>query len=179
MDSFEFNKFAGAVLATMLFVMALNLFSGAIFARPAPKAPGYELPGASEEKPASEAKAAPVAAALPVLLAKADPTKGETLTKACSACHNFDKGGAAKAGPPLYGIVDRAVAEVPGFAYSDALKAKGGKWTFEALDHFITEPKAYASGTKMTYGGEKDPAKRADILAYLRSLSDSPVPLPQ
>jgi cytochrome c len=178
MDSFEFNKIAGAVLATMLFVMGLNLFSGAIFARPAPKTPGYELPGASEDRSASEAQATPAAAPLPVLLAKADPKKGEALTKACSACHNFDKGGPAKAGPPLYGVVDRTVAEVPGFTYSDALKAKGGKWTFEALDHFITGPKAYASGTKMTYAGEKDPAKRADILAYLRSLSENPVPLP-
>ena len=142
MDSLEFNKFAGAVLATMLFVMSLSLFSEAIFARPAPKTPGYELPGASEVKSSSEAQAAPAAAPLPVLLAKADPKKGEALTKACSACHNFDKGGAAKAGPPLYGVVDRAVAEVPNFAYSDALKAKGGKWTFEALDHFISGPKA-------------------------------------
>jgi cytochrome c len=179
MDSFEFNKIAGAVLASMLFVMGLNLFTGAVFARPPLKMPGYDLPGASEEKPAAEAQAGPAAAPLPVLLAKADPKKGEALTKACSACHNFEKGAAAKAGPPLYGVVDRAVAEVPGFAYSDALKGKGGKWTFDALDHFIAGPKSYAAGTKMSYAGEKDPAKRADIIAYLRSLSESPAPLPQ
>jgi cytochrome c len=180
MDSFEFNKIAGAVLGTLLFVMGLNLFSEAIFSHSPPKVPGYDLPSA-EEKPAGEAQAAVAAPAvsLPKLLAAADPKKGEGLTKACSACHVFDKGGTAKVGPPLYGVVDRPVAEVAGFAYSDALKGKGGKWTFDALNNFIDNPKSAVPGTKMTYAGEKDPAKRADILAYLRTLSDSPAPLPQ
>jgi cytochrome c len=179
MDSFEFNKIAGAILGTLLFTMGLNLFSEAIFSRTAPKKPGYDLP-IGEEKAAGGAQAAvPAAEPLPTLLAKADPKKGEALTKACSACHNFDKGGAAKVGPPLFGVVDRAVAEVPGFAYSDALKAKGGKWTFEVLNDFINNPKSTVPGTKMTFAGEKDPTKRADILAYLRTLSDNPAPLPQ
>lgn len=180
MDLFEFNKIVGAALATMLFVMGLNLFSGAIFAQPAPKVPGYNLPGAAAEAaPAGAAAQAAPAAPLPVLLAKADAKKGQDLTKACATCHAFEKGAGAKQGPPLYGVVERSVADVPGFAYSDALKAKGGKWTFEALNNFIAGPKAYANGTKMTYAGEKDPGKRADILAYLRSLSESPAPLPQ
>jgi cytochrome c len=179
MDPFEFNKIAGAVLGTLLFVMALNLFSEAIFSHNSPKVPGYDLPSA-EEKPAGEAQAAvPAAVSLPKLLATADPKKGEGLTKACSACHAFDKGAAAKVGPPLYGVVDRPVAQVAGFAYSDALKAKGGNWTFDALNNFIGSPKNAIPGTKMTFAGEKDPAKRADILAYLRTLSENPQPLPQ
>ena len=182
MDAFEFNKIAGAVLGTLLFVMGLNLFSEAIFSHSAPKVPGYDLP-AAEEKSAGTAQAAVPAAAtaepLPKLLAAADPKKGAADIKPCTTCHNFDKGGAAKVGPPLYGVVDRPVAEIAGFGYSDPLKAKGGKWTFEDLNTFIANPGKAVPGTKMTYAGEKDPAKRADILAYLRTLSDSPAPLPK
>ena len=81
-------------------------------------------------------------------------------------------------GPGLYGVVERPIASHEGFAYSDSLKGKGGKWDYASLDHFIEAPKGFASGTKMAYGGEKDPARRADIIAYLRSLSDNPAPLP-
>lgn len=177
MDSFEFNKIAGALLGTLLFVMGLGIFSDAIFHRGAPKTAGYDLPVAEAE---GAAGAAPAAAAepLPVLLAKADAKKGEALVKPCSACHTFDKGGANKVGPHLYGVVNRATASVDGFAYSDSLKGKGGQWSFDNIDHFIANPKGYASGTKMAYGGEKDPSRRADIIAYLRTLADSPAPLP-
>jgi cytochrome c len=115
---------------------------------------------------------------LPVLLAKADPQKGENFAKPCTVCHNFEKGAGAKVGPPLYGIVGRPVASVPGYSYSDSLKSMGGTWTFDKLFQFISNPKAMASGTKMTFPGEPDPAKRADIIAYLDTLSDNPVPLP-
>jgi cytochrome c len=111
-------------------------------------------------------------------LATADAGKGAAGTKACQACHTFGKDGGTKAGPPLYGVVERPIASVPGFGYSDALEAKSGNWTFEALDQFLASPRSYASGTKMTYAGERDPFKRADIIAYLDSLSDDPRPMP-
>lgn len=179
MDSFEVNKIVGGVLGTLLLTMALGLFSGFIYAPPVPTKPGLDLPAASEAAPESgPAKAAANAAPLPVLLAHADEKKGEALAKACGACHNFDKGAGAKIGPPLYGILGRQVASVEGFAYSEALKGKGGAWDFEKVNAFITSPKAYAPGTKMTYAGEADPGKRADIVDYLHTLSDNPMPLP-
>ncbi len=116
---------------------------------------------------------------LPELLAKADPKKGEADTKACQGCHNFEKGAGVKIGPPLWGVVGRPKGSIPGFDYSAGMKAKGGNWTFEDINTFITDPKAYVSGTKMIFSGVSDAAKRADILAYLRTLSDNPVPLPK
>ena len=116
---------------------------------------------------------------MPELLAKADSKKGQADAKICATCHNFDKGGAAKIGPDLWGVVGRPVASAPGFSYSDALKGVGGDWTYEKLNHWIGDPKAMAAGTKMAFAGEKEPQKRADILAYLQSLSDSPVPFPK
>ena len=178
MDSFEFNKIAGAVLGTLMLTMALGIVSGFVFAPHIPAKPGYELPDApAQETAKTDTEAAP-AAPLPVLLAKADPAKGQALAKACGACHNFDKGAAAKVGPPLYGVVGRKIASVEGFSYSDALKAKGGEWTLDDINKFIANPKAYAAGTKMGYAGEGSPEKRADIINYLHTLSDSPAPLP-
>ncbi|MDB5510304.1 MAG: cytochrome c class [Hyphomicrobiales bacterium] len=176
MDSFEFNKIAGAVLGALLFIMGIGIFSDAIFHRRPPATAAYNLP-AEEAAPAGAAAAAPTVP-LPELLAKADPKRGETLAKPCAACHTFEKGGADKIGPHLFGVVERPIASAAGFAYSDALKTKGGNWNFDALDHFIANPRGYANGTKMAYGGEKDPARRADILAFLRSKADTPAPLP-
>ncbi len=179
MDSFEVNKVAGAILGTLLLTMALGLFSGFVYSPPVPIKAGYELPAAAAEtSDAGAAKTGAPAEPLPVLMSHADIAKGESFAKACGACHNFEKGAGPKVGPPLYGVVGRDVASIAGFAYSDALKAKGGQWDYEKINTFITSPKAYAPGTKMTYAGESDPMKRADIIDYLHTLADAPMPLP-
>ncbi|MCX8255470.1 Cytochrome c (modular protein) [Beijerinckiaceae bacterium RH AL1] len=177
MDSFTFNKIAGAVLGTCLFGMGLGLVAQAIYAPEIPKKPGYALPLPKEE--ASGGGQAPVEAPISVRLAKADPKKGETSAKICGACHNFQEGAGAKVGPDLWAVVDRDKASVAGFDYSSALKAKGGKWTFADLDAWLTSPSKYAPGTKMGYAGEEDPQKRADIIRYLDTLAKDPVPLPK
>jgi cytochrome c len=165
----------GALFGSILFALFLGVSSDALIRASAPAQPGLDLPsGAAPVKAPAPVAEVP----LPTLLAKADPAKGQALTKVCATCHSFEKGAAAKVGPNLYGIVERAKGGVAGFDYSDALKAKGGKWTFEEINAFIANPKTYAPGTKMGYGGEADAAKRADIIAYLDKLSDSPAPLP-
>ncbi len=179
MDPFELNKIAGAILGSLMLALALNIGSGAVFSHSKTVKPGYVFPVPSEAAPA-EAGTKPAPAAVPIgqRLASADAKRGQADVKPCEACHNFEKGAGVKVGPPLYGVVGRAKASVGGFDYSDALKSKGGAWTYADLDEFITNPRAYAAGTKMTFAGESDPAKRADIIAYLRSLSDTPEPLP-
>jgi cytochrome c len=165
----------GALFGAILFALLLGPISNVLVNSPAPSQPGFILPsGVAPAKAAAPAAAVP----LPTLLAKADPAKGQALIKICATCHSFEKGAAAKVGPNLYGVVDRAKASFPGFAYSEELKAKGGQWTFDDLNAFITSPKTFAPGTKMAFGGEPDEGKRADIIAYLDTLSDSPVPLP-
>jgi cytochrome c len=177
MDSFEFNKIAGALLGALLFVVATGLIADAIFSEPKLVKPGYALPGAPAGGEAA-GKAAPEAP-LAELLAKADAKRGEADTKPCQACHNFEKGAGPKIGPPLWGVVGRPKGSIAGFDYSAGMKAKGGDWTFEDINTFITNPAAFVSGTKMTFAGVPDAEKRADILAYLRTLSDNPVPLPK
>jgi cytochrome c len=175
MDSFEFNKVAGALLGTVLFGVGLGIVADGIYSNSTPAKAGYELPEAKTETPA-EKPAATVP--LPVLLSKGDVKKGEADTKVCQACHNFEKGAGVKVGPPLYGVVDRPKGSVAGFDYSAGMKSKGGNWTYADLDTFLTNPKAFISGTKMGFAGEQSPEKRADIIDYLHTLSDSPAPLP-
>ncbi|KAB1074855.1 c-type cytochrome [Methylobacterium planeticum] len=176
MDSFELNKVAGAVLGTLLFALGSGFVAELIYhSKPAGNA-GYELP----EPQAEAAGGAPAAKAEPIAvrLASANAGKGEGGTKACHACHSFDKGGPNKVGPGLWDVVERKKAGHEAYDYSAAMKEKGGSWTYEDLDHFLEAPKTYVKGTKMAYAGISSPQERANVIAYLHSLSDSPKPLP-
>ena len=128
-------------------------------------------------KAAAKGTSAPSVSAL-TLLASANADGGKKAFKKCKSCHSTAKGGKNKVGPNLWGVVGKAKASAAGFKYSGALKGLGGNWTFQDLDAFLTKPKAFAKGTKMTFAGVKKPADRAALLIFLRSLSYSPQPLP-
>jgi cytochrome c len=181
MDSFEFNKIAGAVLGTLLFVMAVSVVSGGLFTPAKPAIPGYDLPSASPEGKGGAPAPEPTLP-LPELLAKADPAAGQRDAAICTTCHSFGKGEPSKTtGPNLWGIVGRVHAADKDFAYSQAnqdLGAKGEKWTYDAIFNFIKGPRDYMPGTKMTFAGMPKAEDRANVLAYLRTLSDNPEPLP-
>ena len=178
MDHAYVNRFSLAALGSVLFVMLLVAFSNLVISTQNPRVPGYALPTSGAATAPAAEKAAPEEP-LPALLAKADAKKGEQDAKACATCHNFQNGGGAKIGPGLWDVVGRKIASVAGFACSDSLKGMSGDWSYEELNKWIADPKAMASGTKMTFPGEKDPHKRADTLVHLQTLSDKPVPFPK
>lgn len=176
MDSFELNKVAGAVLGTLLFALGSGFVAELIYhPKPAGNA-GYALPEpvAASSAPAAAAKVEPIA----VRLASANADKGQAGSKACQACHSFEKGGANKVGPGLWDVVERKLGGHAGFEYSAALKEKGGAWDYAQLDQFLENPKGYIKGTKMAYAGISSPQERANVISYLRTLAESPKPLP-
>jgi cytochrome c len=177
MNSFEINKILGAVLGTCLFLLAVHIASGAIFSPPVPAKPGYEI-AVKEEQPAKGGEAAHAAQPIEALLASASAEHGAQVAKQCTICHNLQEGQGPKVGPDLYGVVGRQVASVAGFNYTAALKAKGGTWTFDALNTWLTNPRADVPGTAMTFAGIANEKQRADLIAYLDTLSKNPVPLP-
>jgi cytochrome c len=179
MNSFELNKILGAILGTCLCILALNIGANALFAPEKPAKPGYMIQvkaapegGAPEKKEPEK----PIA----VLLASAKADKGKGDTRVCEACHTFEKGGPNKVGPNLWNIVGSKRGEDRGgFDFSDAMKKKGGTWTYEELNKFLADPRGYIPGTKMTFAGFSRDSQRADVIAYLRTLSDNPQPLPK
>ena len=178
-SSLETNKVLAALLTAGIIASGAGVVSRIIYHPTMPEENAYVIAVSDEGAREGEAAAEATATPLPVLLAEASPEEGESETKKCAACHSFEQGGPAKIGPPLWGVVDRDIASVDGFAYSDALLGKEGEWTFESLAGFLADPKGWAPGTKMAFAGIKDPADRADVLVYLRSLAESPVPLPE
>ena len=135
---------------------------------------------ASTSQAAVEAGSGPttVPSILP-LLAGADVALGQsTVAQECGACHSFVADAPEMVGPSLYGVGGARVASSPGYNYSDALRKAGGNWTYERLNHWLFDPAAFAPGTLMSYAGIQDTQTRADVIAYLRTLSDKPVPLP-
>ena len=134
----------------------------------------------AEPKDAAEAPAEATAApaGIATLMALASAEAGGKQFNKCKACHTTNKGGKNGVGPNLWDVVGRTKGAHPGYRFSGALKDKGGAWTYDDLDHFLAKPKDFMPGTKMSFAGLKESADRANVIIFLRSLSDTPKPLP-
>jgi len=172
--AYRMNKILGLVLGTALFLQLVHIVDLSFKPGKAAK-PGSEVAVNAGQPQAG------VAAAVPIdgLLANASAERGAAVAKQCQACHNFEEGQGAKVGPHLYDVVGRKIASVPGFNYSSALKSKNGNWDFNALNAWLIKPATYAPGTTMTFAGLSNDNRRADVIAYLNTLSKNPVPLPK
>ncbi|OFX05528.1 MAG: hypothetical protein A3E78_12395 [Alphaproteobacteria bacterium RIFCSPHIGHO2_12_FULL_63_12] len=182
-DPMFFNKIAAAMLVSLLLFFGLPQLATAL--RGGHHGGGHEAEGGNpfpqypvaytSESAAGAEAAAPVDFA--TLLAAADPKAGERRAALCKSCHTFDKGGANGTGPNLWGVVGRTVAGHAGFNYTGALKAAGGEWTFDRLSAFLENSQSYIPGTAMVQRFPKA-EQRAEIIAYMNTMSDSPLPLP-
>ncbi|HMK68817.1 MAG TPA: cytochrome c family protein [Stellaceae bacterium] len=181
MSSIEINKVVASVLLALIVAWASGLLASKLIepkfpervAATVPVTPGGASGGAATA-PAAEKGPDPIGP----LLAAASVDAGKTVAKKCVACHTFDKGGRNGVGPNLWSVVGDEVAhDRGGYSFSSALQKKGGEWTPDNLNEWLWRPQAFAKGTKMTFVGLPSAKERADIIAYLNSLSDSPKPL--
>ena len=167
------NTIAGWILGGGIVALGLTIASGMYFAGHEPEKQGFVIEGVESSEGGAAVAAVPIA----TLLATADAAKGEAIFKKCVACHNIAAGGANGIGPNLHGVLGKPLAAHAGFSYSDALKTKGGNWTFEAMNEWLANPKKYAPGNKMTFAGLGNPEERAAVLLYINS-HGSNLPLP-
>ncbi len=178
MDSFEWNKIFGAVLGTALFIVALNLVVGGYMEPEKSGKPGMEVAVVEDHGTAST----PVDEPKPdwgTVLPVADLAAGEKIHARCQQCHDFTKGGPNKIGPNLFGVLGASHARHADFAYSGAMKEMAGKpWGFDEFEAFIKNPKAAIPGTKMSFAGLSKIQDRINLIAYLRTISDTPPVIP-
>jgi cytochrome c len=181
MDSFEWNKVLGALLALAFVVLGANFLADGIYHAGNPETEGFAIAGGEATAATAKPDSGPTVEPIAAMLAGADLAAGEKVGKKCAACHNFNEGGGKKVGPGLYGVVNRPIASVADFGYSSALKtyAADKTWTYEELNGFLYKPKAHVKGTSMGFAGLKKTADRAAMIAYLRSLAAAPAALPE
>lgn len=174
------NTIFGWVLFALGLGLGLSILSGKFFHANKPERPeimGYAIEGVVEDGESADS-----GPSLAMLLAGADAAAGEqAATARCGTCHSFNSGGPAGTGPNLYGVVGSKIgAHAPGFAYSSALKEKGGEWTYENMNLWLTSPRKFANGTKMSFAGLSKGEDRANIIAYLKEMGGGPAfPVPE
>jgi|TARA_B100000787_G_scaffold168827_1_gene158406 cytochrome c len=174
----ETNKILGAIILALL-LLALFSKTGEMLVHPNfPEETAYKIdvPEEGSQAKSTEEIVDPfeVLPDVILLLQTASLENGQKLSKKCSTCHSFDSGGANKAGPNLWNLINRKKASKEGFAYSAALTEFGGEWSYSELNKFLLKPKKYIKGTKMNFNGLKKDSDRADLIIWLRSLSDTP-----
>jgi cytochrome c len=170
------NTIAGWVLGAAIVALGASIVTSEMFHQERPEKMGYPIEGVVVKGEGGAAAADPPIANL---LAAADPAKGAQEFKRCTGCHSIVKGAGGTTAPNLWGVVGSAIGKhQPGFPYSPAVAAKGGNWDWDSLYHWLKAPRDFIPNTKMTFAGMSKPEDRANVIAYLNSQSDSPLPLP-
>ena len=178
MNGLELNKIAASILLAGVVAMLVANITDAIYM------PHYHdnVRGYTAPVTITAPKATDAAPTEPIkigqLMAAADPARGQGDIKKCAICHDFTDGGPNKVGPNLWNVLGGPKAHRKDYNYSAAMSSKGGTWTYEEIFHFLNGPRAFLPGTKMSFPGFSKPQDVADVIAYLRTLSNSPLPLP-
>ena len=181
MSWLEVNKILASIIVAVIIVSLISIFGDILInqnmTQKAKNAYLIEIDEEDSGDVAEETQSLEIEE-IAVFLSSASSDNGEKLFKKCTACHTYEKDGANKVGPNLWGLINNQKANVEGFAYSQALAETGGKWGYEELNNFLYKPKEYIKGTKMNFSGLKKIEERADLILFLRDQAEPLAPLP-
>jgi len=174
------NKIIVSIFLAVILIFGINKITDAIYYVEKPEKSAYQVDGVTTVASSSSAETNSdnsESGNIMALFASTNASEGEKVFKKCAACHNIAQGGGNKIGPALWGILGRKAGSVSDYKYSKAMVAYGKPWSFEEMDRFLTKPKEWVKGTKMSFAGLKNSKERAALILYMNENSSNPLPL--
>ena len=173
------NKIIVSIILAVILILLINKITDVVYFVEKPEKSSYQVEGAqtlasTENKTDSEDSGA---GDIMALFASTNAADGEKVFKKCASCHSIAKGGGNKIGPALYNVLGRSAGVYPDYKYSKAMIAFAKKWTPDEMNGFLTKPKDWIKGTKMSYAGLKNPKDRAAVILYMNQNADNALPL--
>jgi len=171
------NKIIVSVFFAVILIMGINKIADSIFYVEKPEKSAYQVAGVTTVASTTTGETSLETGNIMALFASTSAADGAKIFKKCAACHSIVQGGANKIGPALWSVLGRKAGSVSGYKYSKAMLAHGKPWSFEEMDGFLTKPKDWIKGTKMSFAGLKNAKDRAAVILYMNGESDNPLPL--
>ena len=173
------NKIIASIILAIILVLGINKITDIIFYVEKPEKSAYQVANVSTTTTTETTSTSSNVGSgeIMALLVSANVTDGEKIFKKCVACHSITKGGSNKIGPALWGVLGKQAGSASDYKYSKAMAAHGKPWSFEEINGFLTKPKDWIKGTKMSFVGLKSPTDRAAVILYMNEKTDSPLPL--
>ena len=172
------NKIIASIILTAILVLGINKITDIIFHVKKPEKSAYQVANVSATATDTTSVSSNTGSGdIMALLTSANVTDGEKVFKKCAACHSIAQGKGNKIGPALFGILGRQAGSLPDYKYSKAMIAHGKLWSFEEMNSFLTKPKDWIKGTKMSFVGLKNAKDRAAVILYMNENTNSPLPL--
>ena len=174
------NKIIVSIVFAIILVIGINKVTDVIFYVEKPEKSAYQVASVATATSATSAETTSVSSEsgnIMALFASTSAADGAKVFKKCLACHSIEKGGPNKIGPNIFGVLNRKAGSVSGYKYSKAMLAYGKVWSFEEMDGFLTKPKDWIKGTKMSFMGLKSAKDRAAVILYMNENTDNPLPL--
>ena len=171
------NKIIASIILTVILVLGINKITDILFDVEKPEKSAYQVASVSTVTETTSASLNTDSGDIMALLASANVADGKKIFKKCAACHSIAKDGGNKIGPALWGVLGRKAGSVADYKYSKAMTAYGKPWSFEEMNGFLTKPKDWLKGTKMSFVGLKKETDRAAVILYMNKNTGSPLPL--
>ena len=174
------NKIIVSIIFALILVLGINKITDVMFYVEKPEKSAYQIASVTAATGTTTAETSSKnmdSGNIIALFASTSAADGAKVFKKCTSCHNIAQGSGNKIGPALWGVLGRQAGSISDYKYSKVMVAYGKTWSFEEMNGFLTKPKDWIKGTKMSFAGLKNPKDRAAVILYMNENTDNPLPL--